>query len=149
MYDEYLRQLDEAGKIRNLKERSISCYRNYVSQFLNYVKKDPSDLTCQDVRNFLLAKKEDGLKATTLNLYNSAIRFFYRNVLHILWDDITVPRMIIEHKLPTVLTADEVERLLDATEDLKYKAMFATMYSSGMRVSEVIHLRYEVTFVKR
>ncbi|MGY3662643.1 MAG: tyrosine-type recombinase/integrase [Roseburia sp. 1XD42-69] len=143
MYDEYLRQLDEAGKIRNLKERSISCYRNYVSYFLNYVKKDPSDLTCQDVRNFLLAKKEDGLKATTLNLYNSAIRFFYRNVLHILWDDITVPQMIIEHKLPTVLTADEVERLLDATEDLKYKAMFATMYSSGMRVSEVIHLHYD------
>ena len=122
MYDEYLRQLDEAGKIRNLKERSISCYRNYVSYFLNYVKKDPSDLTCQDVRNFLLAKKEDGLKATTLD---------------------TVPQMIIEHKLPTVLTADEVERLLDATEDLKYKAMFATMYSSGMRVSEVIHLHYD------
>ncbi len=143
MYDEYLRQLEEAGKIRNLKEHSISCYRNYVSYFLSYVKKDPSDLTCQDVRSFLLAKKEEGLKATTLNLYNSAIRFFYRNVLHILWDDITVPRMIIEHKLPIVLTADEVERLLDATEDLKYKAMFATMYSSGMRVSEVIHLHYD------
>ena len=143
MYDKYLRQLEEAGKIRNLKERSISCYRNYVSYFLNYVKKDPSGLTCQDVRNFLLAKKDEGLKATTLNLYNSAIRFFYRNVLHILWDDITVPRMIIEHKLPTVLTADEVERLLDATDDLKYKAMFATMYSSGMRVSEVIHLHYD------
>ncbi len=143
MYDEYLRQLEEAGKIRNLKERSISCYKNYVSYFLNYMKKDPSDLTCQDVRNFLLAKKDEGLKATTLNLYNSAIRFFYRNVLHILWDDITVPRMIIEHKLPTVLTADEVERPLDATEDLKYKAMFATMYSSGMRVSEVVHLHYD------
>ena len=143
MYDEYLHQLEEAGKIRNLKERSVSCYRSYVSYFLNFVKKDPSDLTCQDVRNFLLAKKDEGLKATTLNLYNSAIRFFYRNVLHILWDDITVPRMIIDHKLPTVLTADEVEKLLDATVDLKYKAMFATMYSSGMRVSEVIHLHYD------
>ena len=87
------------------------------------------ELTCQDVRDFLLAKKDNGLKATTLNLYNSAIRFFYRNVLHVLWDDITVPRMIIEHKLPTVLSTDEIDRLLDATDDLKYKAMFATMYS--------------------
>ena len=95
------------------------------------------------MRDFLLSKKEEGLKATTLNLYNSAIRFFYRNVLHILWDDITVPRMIIDHKLPTVITEDEVDRLLDATDDLKYKAMFATMYSSGMRVSEVIHLHYD------
>ena len=105
--------------------------------------KTPEELTCQDVREFLLAKKDEGLKATTLNLYNSAIRFFYRNVLHILWDDITVPRMIQDHKLPTVLSSEEVDRLLNATSDLKYKAMFATMYSSGMRVSEVIHLHYD------
>ena len=143
MYKKYLLQLEEAGKIRNLKESSINCYKNYVSYFLNYMGKVPEELTCQDVRKFLLTKKDQGLKATTLNLYNSALRFFYRNVLHILWDDITVPRMIIEHKLPVVLSVDEVDRLLDATDDLKYKAMFATMYSSGMRVSEVIHLHYE------
>ena len=143
MYKKYFLQLEEAGKIRNLKESSINCYKNYVSYCLNYMGKVPEELTCQDVRKFLLTKKDEGLKATTLNLYNSAIRFFYRNVLHILWDDITVPRMIIEHKLPVVLSVDEVDRLLDATDDLKYKAMFATMYSSGMRVSEVIHLHYE------
>lgn len=143
MYKKYLLQLEEAGKIRNLKEHSISCYKNYVSYFLNYMGKDPETLTCQDVREFLLAKKNEGLKATTLNLYNSAIRFFYRNVLHILWDDITVPRMLIEHKLPVVLSVEEIDMLLDATDDLKYKAMFATMYSSGMRVSEVVHLHYD------
>ena len=143
MYNNYLFKLEEAGKIRNLKQRTIDCYKNYVSYFLNYVKKKPEELTCQDVREFLLLKKEEGLKATTLNLYNSAIRFFFRNVLHILWDDITVPRMIMEHKLPVVLSAEEIDRLLDSTKDLKYKAMFATMYSSGMRVSEVIHLHYD------
>lgn len=143
MYEKYLSQLEEAGKIRNLKERSIRCYKNFVSYFLNYVGKNPQELTCQDVRVFLLEKKDEGLKATTLNLYNSSIRFFYRNVLHILWDDTIVPRMIKEHKLPVVLSSEQIERLLDATNDLKYKAMFATMYSSGMRVSEVIHLHYE------
>ena len=141
MYEKYLLKLEEAGKIRNLKERSISCYQNYVSYYLDYVGKEPEELTCQDVRDFLLAKKEAGLKASTLNLYNSAIRFFYRNVLHILWNDITVPRMILDHPLPKVLT-NEIERLLDATDDIKYKAMLSTMYSSGLRVSEVIHLHY-------
>ena len=58
MYEKYLDMLDEAGKIRNLKERSISCYKNYVSYFLNYVGKDPEKLTCQDVRLFLLAKNK-------------------------------------------------------------------------------------------
>ena len=143
MYNDYLLQLEEAGKIRNLKQRTIDSYKSYVSYFLKYMNKNPEELTCQDVREFLLRKKEEGLKATTLNLYNSAIRFFFRNVLHILWDDITVPRMMIEHKLPVILSAKEIDRLLDATKDLKYKAMFATMYSSGMRVSEVIHLHYD------
>ena len=50
--------------------------------------------------------------------------------------------MMIDHKLPVVLSVDEIDKLLDATDDLKYKAMFATMYSSGMRVSEVVHLHY-------
>ena len=36
MYEKYLEQLEEAGKIRNLKERSINCYKNYVSYFLKY-----------------------------------------------------------------------------------------------------------------
>ena len=143
MYEKYMLLLEEEAKIRNLKNRSIRCYKNYVSYFLDYVGKDPQELSCQDVRDFLLAKKEEGLKATTLNLYNSAIRFFYRNVLHILWDDVRVPRMRIDHKLPTVLSRQDIDELLDSTDDLKYKAMFATMYSSGLRVSEVIHLHYE------
>lgn len=143
MYEKYMLLLEEEGKIRNLKERSIDCYKNYVSYFLNHVGKDPQELTCQDVRDFLLSKKESGLKATTLNLYNSAIRFFYRNVLHVLWDDVRIPRMRIDHKLPTVLSRQEVDRLLDVTDGLKYKAMLATMYSSGLRVSEVIHLHYD------
>lgn len=143
MYEKYMLLLEEEAKIRNLKNRSVLCYKNYVSYFLNYVGKDPQELSCQDVRDFLLAKKEEWLKATTLNLYNAAIRFFYRNVLHILWDDVRVPRMRIDHKLPTVLSRQDIDGLLDSTDDLKYRAMFATMYSSGLRVSEVIHLHYE------
>ena len=99
MYEKYLEQLEEAGKIRNLKERSINCYKNYVSYFLKYQAKPPEELTCQDVRNFLLAKKEEGLRATTLNLYNSAIRFFYRNVLHLSLIHISYSRKIILGKI--------------------------------------------------
>lgn len=143
MYEKYLQQIEEAGKIRNLTPATIKSYKNFISTFLMCMEKNPNELTCQDVRRFLLEKKDAGLKASTLNLYNSSIRFFFRNVLHILWDDVTVPRMILDHKLPTILSLDEINRLLDATEDIKYKTMFATMYSSGLRVSEVIHLHYD------
>ena len=60
MYEKYLEQLEEAGKIRNLKERSINCYKNYVSYFLKYQNKNPEELACQDVRTFCLQKKRKG-----------------------------------------------------------------------------------------
>ena len=43
MYEKYLEQLEEAGKIRKLKERSINCYKNYVSYFLKYQNKNPEE----------------------------------------------------------------------------------------------------------
>ena len=73
MYNKYLLQLEEAGKFRNLKERSINCYKNYVAYFLKYMGKTPEELTCNDVRAFLIAKNV--LCAHfLLNLY----RKFYR-----------------------------------------------------------------------
>ena len=143
MYEKYLQQIAVEGKLRNLKERSIHTYQCYVRTFLMRVGKDPEELTCEDIRSFLLSKKEEGLKATTLNLYNSSVRFFYKNVLHILWDDNYVPRMRMDYKVPVVLSRYEVERLLCVTENLMHRAILATMYSSGLRVSEVVHLRYE------
>ena len=48
-----------------------------------------------------------------------------------------------DRKLPAVLTKAEISAILDATPNLKHKAMIATMYSGGLRVSEVTHLHYD------
>ncbi len=48
-----------------------------------------------------------------------------------------------ERNLPTVLTPQEINAIIDATDNLKHKAIIATMYSSGLRVSEVNHLHYD------
>lgn len=54
MYEKYLLQLEEAGKIRNLKERSIDCYKNYVSYFLNYMGKNRKNLPVRMSEVFFL-----------------------------------------------------------------------------------------------
>ena len=77
------------------------------------------------------------------NHYHSGIRFFYKKILKKNWDDDDIPRMKRDRKLPTVLTKTEISAILDATPNLKHKAMIATMYSGGLRVSEVTHLHYD------
>lgn len=57
MYEKYLLQLEEAGKIRNLKERSINCYKNYVSYFLNYMEKHRKSLPVRMSGTFFLPRR--------------------------------------------------------------------------------------------
>lgn len=142
MYDEYLEKLEEVGKLRNLKPRTIQTYQNNILSLLTWTDKDPETLTCEDARDFLVYLQEKGRTPATLNNKNVAMVFFFKRVLRKPWDDEIVPRAINEHPLPRILSRTEIQVLLDATEDLKYKAMFAVMYSAGLHVSEVIHLRY-------
>ena len=143
MYESYINKIEDVGKLRNLKPGTIRTYQNNVRDFLKFINKHPDELTCEDARDFLLYLKNKGDKAFTLNNKNGALVFFYKRVLGKLWDDNLVPRAINDYAIPRVLTRDEIEKLLGATPNLKYKAMFAIMYSSGLRVSEVIHLNYD------
>ena len=143
MYESYINKIEDVGKLRNLKPGTIRTYQNNVRNFLKFINKHPDKLTCEDARDFLLYLKNKGDKASTLNNKNGALVFFYKRVLGKLWDDNLVPRAINDYAIPRVLTRAEIEKLLDATPNLKYKAMFAIMYSSGLRVSEVIHLNYD------
>ena len=143
MYESYINKIEDIGKLRNLKPGTIRTYQNNVRDFLKFINKHPDELTCEDARDFLLHLKNKGDKASTLNNKNGALVFFYKRVLGKLWDDNLVPRAINDYAIPRVLTRAEIEKLLDATPNLKYKAMFAIMYSSGLRVSEVIHLNYD------
>ena len=143
MYQSYINKIEDVGKLRNLKPKTITLYQKNVSRFLNYIKKNPEELTCEDARNYLLHLQGKGNKASTLNNNNGSLVFFYKRVLGKLWDDNLVPRAINDYAVPEVLSFNDVEKLLNATEDLKYKAIFAIMYSSGLRISEVLHLHYE------
>ena len=143
MYESYMNKIEDVGKLRNLKPGTIRTYKNNVRDFLKFINKHPEDLTCEDARDFLLYLKNKGNKASTLNNKNGALVFFYKRVLGKLWDDNLVPRAINDYAVPKVLSRDEIERLLDATPNLKYKAIFAIMYSSGLRISEVLHLKYD------
>jgi len=143
MYEKYLEQLNTEALVRNITQSTSKTYLYYVGSFLKHLGKEPEDLTCANVREFILMRKREGLSAATLNLYNSSIRFFFRHVLHQLWDDEMVPRMKLDYRLPVVLTQEEIEELLSVIKNKKHKALLSTMYSSGLRISEVCHLHYD------
>ena len=143
MYENIYESIRNAAQKRNLRESTINLYCNDVRYFLQCTGKEIADLTIEDVDAFLTKKRLEGRSPETYNHYHSAIRFFYKKILKLNWDDEDIPRMKLNRSLPTVLSREEMSAIIDVTKNLKHKAMIATMYSSGLRVSEVIHLHYD------
>ena len=88
-------------------------------------------------------KRLEGRSPEIHNHYRSSIKLLYKRVLKIAWDDEEVPAMKRERNLPTVLTPQETNAVIEAADNLKHKAIIATMYSSGLRVSKAVHLHYD------
>lgn len=143
MYEDIYNSIRLAAEKRNLRERTIQLYCNDVGYFLRCTNKQISELSLEEADAFLTRKRLEGISPETHNHYRASIKFLYKRVLKIAWDDEEVPAMKRERNLPTVLTPQEINAIIDATDNLKHKAIIATMYSSGLRVSEVIHLYYD------
>ena len=84
---------------------------------------------------------ERKLAWSTFRLRLSALRFLYTRILMQPWFDQEVAKPKERRKLPTVLSREEVRTLLDATVNLKHRALLATMYATGLRRAEVQPLK--------
>ena len=143
MYEDIFESIRNEAAKRNLRESTSTAYCNAVGYFLRTTNKEISELTTDDVEAFLTEKRLNGLSPQTYNQYHASIRFFYKRILKMNWEDDDIPRMKHDRSLPNVLTRDEIQAIIDHTVNLKHKAIIATMYSSGLRVSEVVHLHYD------
>ena len=150
MYEKYFEQLKEECLIRNRSSRTSEAYIANIKVFMKWTGNKPmEELTLQDAREFILFKRSRGISASTCNFYNSSVCFLYRHVLHIQWDQDLVPRMKLDTKLPTALSLEEVETLIDTATHIRNKAIIALLYSSGLRVGELIHLRAPNIYASR
>ena len=112
MYEDIFAQIRNEAEKRNLKETTIIAYCKSVGYFLRIVNKDVSALTTDDVDAFLTEKRLSGLAPQTYNHYHASIRFFYKRILKMNWDDEDIPRMKLDRSLPTVLSRDEIQSII-------------------------------------
>ncbi len=135
------RMLDDL-RIRNYAPTTVACYIRSVAEFAQHFHKSPDQLGPEEIRTWqLFLLNEKRVKLPTYIQAVCALRFFYQNTLHrrIEIDRIPLPRY--EKKLPAILSKAEVKSLLEAPRNLKHRAMLATMYGAGLRVSEVANMK--------
>jgi len=138
-----LRQQFISGlRLKGLSERTIENYVHAVIGITGYYRCSPLELTKEQVRSYLLhLLQERRLAPATVNLHMDAMKSFFRLIapLNPVMDDCFHVKTPL--RIPSVLSREEVRRLIGVTTNLKHKAALMLLYSSGLRLHECLTLK--------
>jgi integrase/recombinase XerD len=135
------RMFDEL-QLRNYAGNSIERYLDAVQKFAEFFGKSPQRLGPEQVRKFLLhLVQERKLAPSTVQIHRAALKFLYVKTLHQPWFDEQIPRARKRQRLPAILSAEEITRILDHTTNLKHWMMIAMFYATGLRCNELRNLK--------
>jgi len=139
--EEFLQKLKTEIKISKGSDLTVKNYCFFNSKFLDFCNKEPEQIDEQDIKNFLAEKFSDKATSSTI-LVLAAIRFAYKKILG--KDPTTrIERPKKERVIPTVLTKEEVLKVINASNTKKSRLILSLMYAIGMRVSELTNLKKE------
>ncbi len=155
----YIKEFVSYLKIeKGLAENSIFAYQNDVAKLQDFgvtVKKNAEQLTYEDLKQFIAVLYDLGLSARTQARVISGIKQFYAYLLLENYISVDPSELLdqpkVGNKLPEVLSIEEIDQLIGAidmskTEAHRNKAIIETLYSCGLRVSELVNLRFSDLF---
>jgi len=141
--DEALAEFDRSLRLRGRSPRTRKAYTFHVRTFAQFVGQGFPEFGEDVIRRYLLDMLDKGRTRVYVNQAVSAIKSFGKEILHAQHQVPDIPRPKTPRTLPTVLSRDELLRILSAEPNIKHRAIIALTYAGGLRVSEVSSLRVE------
>jgi site-specific recombinase XerD len=132
-----------AMELKNLSNNTQRAYLAAVTGLSKHYHQSPDKITDTMIEDYLLyLKNGKGNAPNSCGSVLTGIRFFYQNVAQ---KTLTVDYSLRKRprKLPTVLTMEQVWKLICTPKNLKHRLILMTTYSAGLRASEVIRLKPE------
>jgi site-specific recombinase XerD len=138
LYQTFLKNM----QTRRYAPSTIRHYNNYLRNFENYIGIPLEEAQIPHVQQFLYHLSVELKRCgEVVNMARASIKFFFETVLLRNWNPNAFPRVKRSHPIPKVLTRQEVQKLLNATDNLKHKTILLVAYSAGLRISEVRMLK--------
>ena len=124
-------------KLKGFSPLTAKNYVFFVEKFLAFSGKKLQDIGEDDAKSYL-ASLFDTKSKSTISLAASSLNFFFK-VHGKQIQKISLPKR--DKKLPNVLSKEEVKKLIDSSDTPKSQLMISLLYSSGLRVSELVNLK--------
>ena len=130
--------------LRGMAQRTQDAYIDAVARLARYHRRSPDTLSAEEVQGFLLyLLRERNRSRSTVNQYACAYRFLYATVLGLDGSSFQIPLAPAPQRLPEILSREELRRLFAVARSLKSRTFLMLAYASGLRLSELCHLRVD------
>jgi len=130
---------------------TIKTYVTYMKAFISEFRdRELTSITTQEIDDYILKLiRTKGISPSQQNQRINSIKFYYEKVLGLEKQYYNIERPRKARELPKVLSEEEVQAILKSIDNLKHKAIISTIYSAGLRRSELINLRKQDVFYDR
>jgi integrase/recombinase XerD len=129
-------------QIRGYSPKTMDLYLRAMRDLVRYYMRAPDRLSPLDINRYQQHMIEERqVSYSTFNVAVSAFRFFYTHTVRVSWKVKRLPYQKSPRKLPQILSRDEMTRLFAAARTPKYRALFMTIYSAGLRLGEARRLQ--------
>ncbi len=136
--ESYLNALKEACILKGYSEKTLRAYYFNAKRFLDFAEKARLNLNKESVRSYLLTLD---LSVNSVRLHYASLRFFFSQVLKKPFTIEEVPVRKKQKQLPKVLSKEQVKALIGSTENIKHRLAIELLYSSGLRLQELVNLK--------
>jgi site-specific recombinase XerD len=139
-----LEAMRRALVIRGYAQRTVETYLSCLNRYLSYEKKPLWDVRAADIQAWQYYLVND--KRASWSLLNQcvcALKFYFREVRACTWSVDLIPYMKAKKRLPTVLSPEEVGKMISACTYPKHHAILTTLYSTGLRLAELLALKVQ------
>jgi len=136
--EEYLQKLKDRCILRGYSKQTIKSYRYNVSKYFSFLDKSRLNLSKESVKAYLLAQN---LGVNSMRLQHASINFFFREILKKPFTTEEIPIKKKEKSLPKVISKEKIKEMINFCENIKHKTIIEILYSSGLRLQELIDLK--------
>ncbi|ABD68931.1 phage integrase [Rhodoferax ferrireducens T118] len=131
----------EDMRLRKLAPKTQSAYVRAVRKLAGFIGRSPDTASAEDLRRFQLHMVDSGASPITLNATIVGLNFFFSITLGREEVMAKMQSVRVPHRLPVVLSKEEVARLLAAVGHIKHQTALSLAYGTGLRVGEVVALK--------
>lgn len=139
---EYQEKMIREMTIRNFSPATQTIYLHIVNRVITHFGRDPQDITSDELKDYLVKlQAANNLSNSTIENMLSGLKFLVNITLQRKHDPLIVEGRKREHKLPVVLSRDELKKIFACATNIKHRSILMTAYATGIRISELCHLK--------